>query len=174
MGTYIVGDLHGCYSEWMQLKNKIESQDKDATFILVGDIIDRGTETYQLVKWAMENITPDGKYQMVIGNHEKEKIDWINTNKEYIKHNTKEELNSINIVKNYPDRYDLFEQIDSATHSEQETCDFIMEFVDWIKTLSYIKDIVVNNQRFIIVHANIPYYIINEDFTINYEEIDRA
>ena len=174
MGTYIIGDTHGCYTELMQLIDKIEKEDSDATFILVGDIVDRGTETYQLVKWAMENITSDGKYQMIIGNHEKEKIDWINTNTEYIKHNTKEELNSINIVKNYPDRYDLFEQINVATHSEQETCDFIMEFVKWAEKLQYIKDITINNQRFIIVHANIPYYLINEDFTINYEEIDRA
>lgn len=174
MGTYVVGDLHGCYSEWIQFKNKIEYQDKDATFIFVGDIVDRGKETYQLVKWAMENITSDGKYQMVIGNHEKEKIDWINTNIDYVKHNTEEELNNINIVKNYPDRYNLFEQIDAATHSEQETCDFIIEFVKWAEKLQYIKDITINNQRFIIAHANIPYSIINDDYTINYDLLDNA
>lgn len=173
MGTYVVGDLHGCYSEWMQLKNKIEQQDSDATFILVGDIVDRGKETYLLVKWALENITPNGKYQMVIGNHEKEKVDWIYNNVNYIKYLKKEQTN-INIVTNYPDRYDLFGQVGTYTKNDKETCDFIMGFVDWVKTLNYIKDITINNQRFIIVHANIPSYLINNDFTINYENIDRA
>ena len=129
MGTYVVGDLHGCYSEWMQLKDRIEAQDKDARFILVGDIIDRGKETYQLVIWAMENITPNGKYQMVMGNHEKEKVDWIAENMKYIKYQTDLPMTSVNVVKCYEDRFGLFKQLDVGTYSEAETCDLLFNFV---------------------------------------------
>lgn len=166
MGTYVIGDLHGCYSEWMQLKDRIEQQDKFATFILVGDIIDRGKETYQLVKWALENITSNGKYQMVIGNHEKEKIGWIAQNMNFIKHQTDLPLTSINVVKCYEDRYQLFKQIDAGAASEVEACDLVFNFVKWTIDLPCIKDIVVNNQRFIITHANLPYSVINSDYTI--------
>lgn len=163
MGTYVVGDIHGCYSEWMQLKYKIEQQDKDATFILVGDIIDRGKETYQIVLWAMDNITQDGKYQMVIGNHEKMKIDWLAQNIRFIKYKTDLPLTSINVIKCFEDSYQLFNQLDVGTHSEAETCDLLFNFVRWTINLPYIKDITVNNQRFLIVHANLPFSAIEED-----------
>ena len=82
MGTYIVGDIHGCFEEWITLKNRVEDIDSEAVFILVGDIIDRGRQTIPMLEWAMKNITTAGKYQMFIGNHEFEKIDWI---KSYLK-----------------------------------------------------------------------------------------
>lgn len=169
MGTYIVGDIHGCYSEWIQLKDKIEQQDSNATFILVGDIIDRGKETYQMVMWAMDNITTDGKYQMVIGNHEREKIEGIAESMKFIKYHSDLPLTSINVVKDYNDRFDLFGQLDVGTHSEAETCDLLFNFVKWTISLPYIKDIVVNNQRFIIAHANIPYSIIEDNYSIKKE-----
>jgi len=37
---------------------------------LVGDIVSRGTEDAQMLAWAYENVTLDGKYQMVLGNHD--------------------------------------------------------------------------------------------------------
>ena len=30
LGTYVVGDIHGCYTAWMHLKDKIEQEDKNA------------------------------------------------------------------------------------------------------------------------------------------------
>lgn len=78
MSTYVVGDIHGCFREWIQLKCKIESQDDKAEFILTGDIIDKGSHSMEMVKWAMEKIGPGKKYQMVLGNHEHEKLQWLN------------------------------------------------------------------------------------------------
>lgn len=76
MGTYVVGDIHGHFGEWISLKERIENLDPDAVFILVGDILDRGPDSLKMVRWAMEHITPNGKYRMVIGNHEDMKIEW--------------------------------------------------------------------------------------------------
>lgn len=74
MGTYIVGDLHGCYDEWISLKEAIENQDSKARFILVGDIIDRGRKGRKLMRWCMLHVSERGRYQMVIGNHEYEQL----------------------------------------------------------------------------------------------------
>ena len=77
MATYIVGDIHGCFREWIRFKSKMESLDTEAEFILVGDILDKGPNSYEMLQWARERITVNGKYQMVLGNHEEEKIKWL-------------------------------------------------------------------------------------------------
>ena len=67
---YVIGDIHGCYQDMIALLNKIESQDQDAQIIFVGDFIDRGPDVDKVLDWCLENITLDGKYKAVRGNHE--------------------------------------------------------------------------------------------------------
>lgn len=78
MAHYVIGDIHGCYKEFLQMKKYIENEDDKAVFILLGDIVDRGPNVMDMLLWAMENVTQDGKYRMVLGNHEFEIIDWFN------------------------------------------------------------------------------------------------
>lgn len=78
MAHYAIGDIHGCYKEFLQMKNYIEAADSQAVFFLMGDIVDRGPNVMDMLLWAMENVTKDGKYRMVLGNHEFEIIDWFN------------------------------------------------------------------------------------------------
>lgn len=73
---YVIGDIHGSYNELMNLLDKIEKQDSDAQFIFVGDFVDRGPDVPKILNWALNNITLDGKYQSVRGNHEALVIDW--------------------------------------------------------------------------------------------------
>ena len=73
---YVIGDIHGCYQDMMALLNKIESQDQDAQIIFVGDFIDRGPDVDKVLDWCLENITLDGKYKAVRGNHEQMAIEW--------------------------------------------------------------------------------------------------
>ena len=39
---YVIGDVHGCYEDFLLLKEKIEKRDPEATIILTGDFLDRG------------------------------------------------------------------------------------------------------------------------------------
>lgn len=73
---YVIGDVHGCFDEMMELLTKIEKKDDDAQFVFVGDLIDRGPKVWETLDWAMKNITPDGKYQSVMGNHEELVVEW--------------------------------------------------------------------------------------------------
>lgn len=85
MATYVVGDIHGCYDEWMALNNRILEEDPSARFILLGDIIDRGPKSYEMIQWMLENVdndSPDSRYRMVLGNHESEKIEWWKDNRD--------------------------------------------------------------------------------------------
>lgn len=73
---YIIGDVHGCYDELMALLAAIEKKDKNAQYIFVGDFIDRGPQVDKVLAWCMENITSDGRYRSVRGNHEQMVLDW--------------------------------------------------------------------------------------------------
>ena len=64
---YVIGDVHGCYDEMIALLNKIENQDPEAIIYFVGDFIDRGPKVWDVLEWAMEHITLDGKYRAVRG-----------------------------------------------------------------------------------------------------------
>ena len=65
---YVIGDVHGCYEDFLLLKEKIEKRDPEATIILTGDFLDLGPEVWEMLGWAMENIRPGGKYKSVLLN----------------------------------------------------------------------------------------------------------
>ncbi len=73
---YVIGDVHGCFKEMTDLLKKIEKKDSEAEIIFVGDFIDRGSAVWDVLLWAMDHITEDGKYQSVVGNHEDMVIEW--------------------------------------------------------------------------------------------------
>ncbi len=64
------------FDEWICFKDWIESVDKQATFILIGDIVDRGPKEEEMLRWAMANVTGNGKYQMIMGNHEYDRMEF--------------------------------------------------------------------------------------------------
>ena len=46
--TYVVSDLHGCFSKFQQLLTKIRFSDRDVMYVL-GDIVDYGDESMELL-----------------------------------------------------------------------------------------------------------------------------
>lgn len=74
MRHYAVGDIHGCYHTLLDLMNKLplESQDK---LIFLGDYIDRGPHSKQVVDYVRGITGPDTNNIALLGNHEKMCID---------------------------------------------------------------------------------------------------
>jgi len=62
MDHYIIGDVHGEYSTLMRLIEKLSS---DAKLIFVGDLVDRGSQSAEVVRFVREN-----SHACVMGNHE--------------------------------------------------------------------------------------------------------
>lgn len=60
----VIGDVHGCYNTLVAL---IEQLPKDEEICLVGDMIDRGPRSKQVVNLVMN----DERITTVLGNHEK-------------------------------------------------------------------------------------------------------
>ena len=72
---YIVGDIHGCYNEYVELEKKIlqhaETHQWSPLIISVGDLIDRGPESQQVVEHFIageKKLT----HLAIMGNHEVE------------------------------------------------------------------------------------------------------
>lgn len=84
---YVIGDVHGCYDDLMVLLDKIEEMDPKAEFILVGDLVDRGPKVWETLCWAMKNITRDGKYQSVRGNHDQMAMEYIQQYERWYRNN---------------------------------------------------------------------------------------
>jgi serine/threonine protein phosphatase 1 len=73
----VIGDVHGCYDTLVALLGKLP---KDAEVCFVGDLIDRGPKSAQIVDLVMNN----PKYHCVMGNHEKMMVDETKIILEYI------------------------------------------------------------------------------------------
>jgi len=59
---YIIGDIHGEYKMLLALIKKLP---KDAKLIFVGDLIDRGLESREIIEYVRAN-----NHQVIRGNHE--------------------------------------------------------------------------------------------------------
>ena len=46
---YIIGDIHGCADTLQKLLAKVRAADEDAKFVFVGDYIDRGLKSKEVV-----------------------------------------------------------------------------------------------------------------------------
>jgi len=62
MNTYIIGDVYGCY---YTLKYLIAQLPKDADIIFVGDLVDRGNFSKEVVEFMIER-----SHRAILGNHE--------------------------------------------------------------------------------------------------------
>lgn len=147
MATYCVADIHGYYSHFMKLLDKIELSSTDRLYI-IGDIIDRGPDTKRLLRWL---ITEDHKNIIMLkGNHEDMLASYITSLicpdanvQRAVMQNHPWTWNS----QQYKDRFD----IDDGEHD-----DFWVDLVlPWLINLPLHADITVNNRRFVLVHAGL-------------------
>ena len=74
--TFIVGDIHGCFEEFLALLKKLNYQPKKHRLILVGDIIGKGPYSLKMLKWVRQY-----SIEMVRGNHEQAFIEGVKENK---------------------------------------------------------------------------------------------
>ena len=71
MRTIIIGDIHGCYHEFKALLKKVKYNSKKDRLVLLGDLMDRGPLSYEMLKWAIawKKKHPDS-FILIRGNHD--------------------------------------------------------------------------------------------------------
>ncbi|WP_420571725.1 metallophosphoesterase [Kordia sp.] len=70
--TYIIGDIHGCYDEFIELLEQIGVSDDDLV-VSLGDIVDRGNKSLELYHYFKnrENAV------VLMGNHERKHLNGV-------------------------------------------------------------------------------------------------
>jgi len=63
--TIIVGDIHGCFSELLELMDKVQFCHGKDRLILLGDLINKGPDSTLVLEWAMKMDA-----EVIKGNHE--------------------------------------------------------------------------------------------------------
>ena len=66
MSTYVIGDVHGCFDQFIKLLKKIDYDSTKDQIILTGDLVNRGPKSLAVLNYCMadKNITT------VLGNHD--------------------------------------------------------------------------------------------------------
>lgn len=67
MATYAIGDIQGCYHAFQALLAKIEFKPKADQLWLVGDLVNRGSGSLQVLRWCYAH---RDSLQVVLGNHD--------------------------------------------------------------------------------------------------------
>lgn len=67
MATYAIGDIQGCFHSFQNLLKKIGFRPESDRLWLVGDIINRGAASLEMLRWVYEH---QEALVMVLGNHD--------------------------------------------------------------------------------------------------------
>lgn len=71
MRLFTISDIHGRYDEFMILLKYAGFDIKEDYLINLGDMVDRGPKSYDVVEWFRQmNVTSQGRVQTLFGNHE--------------------------------------------------------------------------------------------------------
>ena len=66
MNTYVIGDIHGSFKQFIDLLKKINYKQHEDKIILVGDLVNRGPESLAVLNYCMAN----PNITSVLGNHD--------------------------------------------------------------------------------------------------------
>ncbi|MEN9946008.1 MAG: hypothetical protein RLZZ293_394 [Pseudomonadota bacterium] len=67
MARYAIGDIQGCYAQFMKLLEVIDFNPSKDILYLVGDLVNRGPNSLEVLKWVYKN---QDQVISVLGNHD--------------------------------------------------------------------------------------------------------
>jgi bis(5'-nucleosyl)-tetraphosphatase (symmetrical) len=67
MATYAIGDVQGCFGMLKRLLDRIKFDPASDRVLLVGDLVNRGPQSAEVLRWAMRN---EKAVRVVLGNHD--------------------------------------------------------------------------------------------------------
>lgn len=172
--TYVIGDIHGEFDSLRLLINKLP---KDANPIFVGDLVDRGRKSKEVIEFVRKN-----NYQCVLGNHEEMMIDFcknfilkypnipfMDTISRWIRNGGKETLLSYGLIQ--IDKYDG----KLIIIEDEENFQQLINDINWLESLPLYIELPIqkDNKPIIISHApmaNVWHFRDNENKQNTFKE----
>lgn len=98
----IIGDVHGCYDELVDLVQELGYENKDGLYqhpagrklVFVGDLVDRGPNTPGVLRLVMNQVNAGLAY-CVPGNHDAKLLKWMNGKNVTIAHGLQESIDQL-------------------------------------------------------------------------------
>lgn len=149
--NYVIGDIHGCYDQFVEVLNLIRLKEEDTLYML-GDVVDRGPHPIKTLLKLMEmpNVV------CIVGNHELMALDGLRFLNTQI---TTESVDSIDaeLLGNLVDwqRNGSETTIEEFKHLDQ---DMRQEILSFIMEFSMYEELTVNGQKYLLVHAGLGEY----------------
>lgn len=177
MSRYVISDIHGCYDDFLSMLIKISFSDKDH-LIIAGDYIDRGKQSYEMLKWIEQC---PSNVLLLRGNHEEEFAAYVDL---MLLLDRREELKTdfasnadtavlYDSVKYFICRealstvyFDLYGTIGSLLGQGSVTLEDLCRWSERIRQMPYYHKVVLGSRTYIIVHAGYSESVenISEDF----------
>ncbi|HFC30510.1 MAG TPA: polynucleotide kinase-phosphatase, partial [Oceanospirillales bacterium] len=134
----LIGDIHGCYDELVELITKLSYQidnhnathPENRTLIFLGDLNDRGPKTPDVYKLAM-NMVAAGNALCVLGNHDFKLLKYLRGSKVKVNHG-------------------LEQTIEQLSHESDE---FIAQLKEFLSSL--ISHYVLDEGKLVVAHAGL-------------------
>lgn len=154
--TFVIGDVHGEYGSLKLLVNKLP---KNSDLIFVGDLVDRGRKSKEVIEFVKSN-----NYKCVLGNHEEMMIEqcekfiknypnihFMDTITMWMRNGGKQTLLSYGLIEidKHDGKINIIE--------DKEKFEVLKEHISWLKTLPlYIElDIKRNKKPVVVSHSAI-------------------
>jgi serine/threonine protein phosphatase 1 len=77
--TVVIGDTHGCYDEFEEMLEKTNLDLKNDRLVMLGDYIDRGSQSFEMLSRisALQNLYGKNHVVLLRGNHEQMLLDHL-------------------------------------------------------------------------------------------------
>lgn len=146
--NYVISDIHGMYTKYIEMMNLIDLQDTDTLYIL-GDIVDRGLQSMKILQDMMKRPNVFG----IFGNHELMMIECLSFLCQEI---TEEFLNSLDEEKLMRlsdwmnnDAFYTIKEFKSLSKKEQQ------DIIEYLMELTAYEEVTVNGKDYLLVHAGL-------------------
>jgi serine/threonine protein phosphatase 1 len=118
--TLVISDIHGCYDKWIALLKKVEFSPKMDRLILLGDYVDRGKQSKDVVD-HIARMVQMGEAIALRGNHDQRFMEWVTLNNTF--HDAKfVEFGGLQTINSYCEsKYSLEELLKSDILEQAKT-----------------------------------------------------
>lgn len=141
MSTYVISDIHGHYTEFIKMLEKIRFSGNDELWVL-GDLLDRGNESLDMLRFAVYVSEKYDNIHFLKGNHEYMMEECLSADE-----------SSFHIGYNdwgINGGHATLRQINDAIGSRE----WIQHaLAPWLKSLPYFSKITVGDTEYMLVHA---------------------
>ncbi len=81
---FAIGDIHGCFNKLVSLMDKVNIDFNQDTIVFMGDYIDRGPDSFEVVEYLMHLKKKYSNIVLLKGNHEEMLLNYLSGSDRYL------------------------------------------------------------------------------------------